>query len=152
MIMLEPGQDPIRQAITKEFFRIVTAESDAYELFVSPVTLEELRAGSHEKNRDAVSLLGSLEHTELPDNDEAESLARIYVASGVLAPKHQNDLRHIAYAVVARCDYVVTWNMKHLANHRTFSRVKAVNVAENYGTILLEPPTFFTKGETSDDE
>ena len=43
IIMVAPDQDPIRQAITKEFFRIVAENSDEYELFVSPVTIEELR-------------------------------------------------------------------------------------------------------------
>ena len=43
IIMMEPDQDPVRQAITKEFFRIVAKKPDEYELFVSPVTIEELR-------------------------------------------------------------------------------------------------------------
>lgn len=152
IIMVEPDQDSRRQAITKEFFRIVAERPDEYELFVSPVTLEELQAGTHEKNKMSVLFLGSLGHTELPDNDEAERLTRIYIANGVLPQKHLNDLRHIAYAAVSRCDYVVTWNMKHLANHQTFSRAKAVNADENYDTILLETPEFFTKGETSNNE
>ena len=151
LIMLEPDQDPIRQAITKEFFRIVAKRPDEYELFVSPVTIDELQAGEDAADKESLLFINSLPHTELEQNKEAESLAQIYVANSVLAKKHLNDLRHIAYAVVSRCDYIVTWNMKHLANHQTFSRVKSVNTTENYGTILLEPPTFFTKGETSDD-
>ena len=151
IIMIEPDQDPIRRAITQEFFRIVAENPGEYELFISPVTRDELQAGTHDKNKESVLFLGTLAHTELEHNKEAENLAKIYLAEDVLAKKHLNDLRHIAYAVVSRCDYVVTWNMRHLANHQTFSRVKAVNTAENYGTILLEPPTFFTKGETNDD-
>ena len=150
--MLEPDQDPIRQAITEEFFRIIVKRADEYELFVSPVTIDELQAGEDVADQESVLFLNSLPHTELEQNREAENLAQIYVANGVLAKKHLNDLRHVAYAVVSRCDYVVTWNMKHLANHQTFSKVKAVNTSENYGIILLEPPTFFTKGETSNEK
>jgi len=149
--MIESGQDPRRQSITKEFFRIVIENPDEYELFISPVAFGELQAGTHEKNKESISFLESLEYTELPENVEAERLARTYISKGVLQQKHLNDLRHVAYAVVARCDYVVTWNMRHLANHQTFSKVKIVNAIENYGTILLETPEFFTKGETGND-
>jgi len=152
IIMIEPDQDPRRKAITEEFFRIVAANPDEYELFASIVTADELNAGTHEKNKNSVLFLNTLEHTTLPQNREAESLAQLYISRGVLSQRHLNDLRHIAYAVVARCDYVVTWNMRHLANHQTFSRVKVVNADENYGAILLETPEFFTKGETDDDK
>ena len=39
IIMIEPDQDPIKRAITEEFFRIAADKSDEYELFISPVTL-----------------------------------------------------------------------------------------------------------------
>ena len=42
IIMMCPGQDPIRQAITKEFYRIVAEQSDEYELFLSRVTLRRI--------------------------------------------------------------------------------------------------------------
>ena len=40
--MVGPDQDPIRQAITNEFFRTVSERSDEYELCVSRVTIDEL--------------------------------------------------------------------------------------------------------------
>ena len=36
-MMVAPGQDPLRQAVTKEFFRIIAENPDEYELFLSPV-------------------------------------------------------------------------------------------------------------------
>ena len=42
IIMVAPDQDPIRRDITKEFFRIVAENSSEYELFISPVTVNEL--------------------------------------------------------------------------------------------------------------
>ena len=146
IIRVGDGESPIRQAITKEFFRVVGEKSDEYELFISPVTLEELRDGPPEKIEEAILFLKTLEHTELLADTVAENLARIYAIDGVLSQSHINDLRHVAFAVVSRGDYIITWNMKHLANEKTVSRVNMVNGRENYGKIFIATPEFFTGG------
>jgi predicted nucleic acid-binding protein len=143
IIRVSDNESPIRQAITKEFFRIVSEKSDDYELFLSPVTLEELeRTESDEKRLASAEFLKSIVHTKLPKNDEAEDLALVYVNEDVLSLNHLDDLRHVAYAVFSHCDYIITWNMRHLANEKTVSRVNAVNVAENYGKIYIATPEF----------
>jgi len=83
----------------------------------------------------------------LPPNDEAENLAWIYTIDGVLSQANIDDLRHVAYAVVARCDYVVSWNMRHLANDRTEMRVNQVNAKEKFANISIVTPEHFTKGD-----
>ena len=148
IIMVEPDQDPVRHAITNEFFRVVAERSDEYELFVSRMTIDELNnVKSNDKREFYASFLESINCTELPINDEAENLAWIYTIEDVLSQNHIDDLTHIAYAVVSRCDYVITWNMRHIANERTFSRVSAVNTIENYGKIYITTPEFFTGGK-----
>ena len=51
IIMVEPDQDPIRQAITNEFFRVVSERPDEYDLFVSHVTIDELNNADSEEKR-----------------------------------------------------------------------------------------------------
>jgi hypothetical protein len=144
--MVTPDQDPIRQAITKEFFRIVMENPDEYELFISPVATEELdRAKTEEKRKATGVFLETIRYMELPKNIEAEKLALIYTIDGVLSQANIDDLRHVAYAVVFRCDYVVSWNMTHLANDRTEMRVNCVNVNENYTKITIVTPEHFTR-------
>ena len=147
--MVTPDQDPIRQAITKEFFRVVVENPDVYELFLSPVTVAELdKAKTKEKQKANAAFLETFHYTELSKNSEAENLARIYSIDGVLSQAHLDDLRHVAYAVAARCDYVVSWNMRHLANDRTEMRVNRVNANENYAKITIVNPEHFTKGDS----
>ena len=147
-MMVAPGQDMLRQAITKEFFRIIAENPDEYELFLSPVTIDELENARKEEHRKSNAVfLETARYTELPPNDEAENLAWIYTIDGVLSQANINDLRHVAYAVVARCDYVVSWNMWHLANARTETRVNRVNADENYTKISITTPEHFTQGE-----
>jgi len=141
IIMIGPDQDPIRQAITREFFRIVAERADEYELFVSPMTIQEL------ENETSMSVLKTFDYTKLSQDTEAENLAWIYVQEEVLTQTHIADLMHVAYAVFSRCDYIITWNMKHLANERTVRRVNAVNATENYGKIYIATPEFFTGGQ-----
>ena len=148
IIMMEPEQDPIRQGITKEFFRIVAEKPDEYELFISPVTLEELdKTESEEKRKASDDFLKTIQYTGLPENAEAENLAWIYIIDDVMSEARLEDLRHVAYAVVARCDYIITWNMRHLAREQTVSRVNAVNAVENYGKIFITTPAFLTGGK-----
>ena len=147
IMMVAPDQDPIRQAITKEFFRVIAEHSDTYELFLSPVTMRELGDAKKEEHRKSnASFLESVRYTELPQNDEAENLAWIYTIDGVLSQANMDDLSHVAYAVVVRCDYIVTWNMRHLANAETEMRVQQVNAKENYAKISIVTPEHFTKG------
>jgi len=149
IIMIEPDQDPIKRAITEEFFRIAADKSDDYELFISPVTVRELsQTTSDEKRKASFDFLSTLEYTELPRNDDAENLARTYITDKVLSKRHILDLTHVAYAVVFRCDYIITWNMRNLANLRTMSRVNSVNASENYGKITIATPEFLT-GDTT---
>jgi len=149
IIMLGPDQDPIRRAITEDFFRIVSEKPDEYELLTSPMVVRELNnAKTEEKRKLSLSFLETIKHTELPQNDEAENLAWIYVIENVLTDRHINDLTHVAYAVVARCDYVVTWNMAHLANPKIVKRVNEVNAIEKYSHIIIETPAFFTGDPT----
>ena len=149
IMMLASGQDPRRQGITQEFFRLVMGNHDEYELFLSPVTIRELGdAKKDEQKKSNASFLDSVRYTELPQNDEAENLAWIYTIDGVLSQTNIDDLSHVAYAVVARCDYIVTWNMRHLANAETEMRVHQVNAKENYAKISIVTPEHFTKGGT----
>jgi len=148
IIMVEPDQDPIRRGITEEFFRIVAEKSDEYELFISRVTLDELDdTDSEEKRKSADDFVKTIAHTNVPHNDIAENLALIYVAEGVMSQNRIDDLRHVAYATISGCDYIITWNMRHLANERTVSRVNAVNAVENYGKVFITTPEFMTGGK-----
>jgi len=47
---------------------------------------------------------------------EAIALARALIDEGVLADKAVGDALHIAIATVHGMDYLLTWNLKHLAN------------------------------------
>ncbi len=141
---IDAPQESIRGRITKEFFRIVVENPEEYELVISPTTLEEIQESPEVKRALLVAFLDSISHTELPKNPEAENLAWIYVIEDVLSDNHIDDLKHVAYAVTARCDYIISWNMRHMVNPRTIARVNEVNVLENFSRIILATPLLIT--------
>ena len=136
--------DSERGATTREFFRIVKANADEYELVVSPMLLQEIDAAPTEKQQALLVILQSLDYIEMPEQDEANNLAKQYIAAGVLGKKHINDLTHVAYAVLARCDYIVSWNMKHIVRAKTMSGVQAFNRVNYFHSPNFVTPTAFT--------
>lgn len=141
--MLEPSQDAVRRVVTNEFCKCVANQPEQYETFISPVTESELADAPDEKEVFFASFLLSFPHTVLPENGEVRHLSTLYVTENVLSERHIDDLRHVAYAVLARCDYIVSWNMRHLVNPRTMSRVNDINALNRYPTIAIVTPSFF---------
>ena len=45
-----------------------------------------------------------------------------------LMPGAQGDALHLALASYHRCDFLVTWNCRHLANANKFGHIRRINV------------------------
>lgn len=139
---------PKVEEVTHAFFAHVKENVEEYVLLISPVTQFEVRNCPEPKRSLLYRLLAELDLTTLPDNDEAVRLAEQYVENGVLEARHHRDLTHIAYAVIARCDYIVSWNMKHFVNTRTIGGVQIVNTANHYWSPLIITPTVILGDKT----
>ena len=142
--MIDAPHVPDKEAITKAFFRMMVDQSDEYEVIISPVSLEEIHNAPATIQERHLVVLQSIRAGEVSQRNEAETLARLYVEADVLSDKHINDLRHVAYAVLARCDYIISWNMKHLVRVRTIDRVNLVNFENHYPMIQIVTPEFLT--------
>jgi hypothetical protein len=69
------------------------------------------------------------------------------LALGVLKQKNFNDCQHIATAIISGCDVIVSWNFKHIVNHKIIMGVKAVTALEGYDNLLIYAPSMLTEGE-----
>ncbi len=67
--------------------------------------------------------------------------------SGTLPPKARLDAVHVAVAAVNGMDYLLTWNLRHLANAALRGKIEAV--CRDAGTV---PPIICTPGRTHGDE
>jgi hypothetical protein len=60
---------------------------------------------------------------------------------GILTEKSIDDLRHVSLAVLAGCDYIISWNFKYLVNIRTIDRIQEINKILGYSELKIIHPT-----------
>ena len=92
-----------------------TRHRERFHLFMSETVLRECSTGHPDAVSHRLQLLAVAER--LSNNQEIiELTARLVEPSGPLPRKAEADATHIAFASVYGCDYLLTWNFKHIAN------------------------------------
>lgn len=77
-----------------------------------------------------------IQPTFAPLDRDASVLAEAYIDAGVLSPRHRNDCLHVAIATLSHCDFLISWNFRHLANVRRSTAFIAVNQLHGYNKEL----------------
>lgn len=109
-----PSRDVItlaRQELTRKWWNERRAN---FQLFTSEFVIEEAEEGDPEAAKRRLDALSEAEELEL--HDEVRPLARELVEGGPLPTKAALDALHIAVSATSGMDYLLTWNMKHIAN------------------------------------
>ena len=73
-------------------------------------------------------------------------LAAAYLAQGVVTPKYADDARHVGACTVARHDYLVSWNFRHLVNVQRSAGFNAVNLLQGWPPVRIVNPLEFIYG------
>ena len=124
---------PERTNATAKFFRTVPPAHDA---FVSEFVLSEIEATPDPVRRR--DLLASVEtFVVLPVSPEAERLAAEYLKYLKIP---EADALHIAIATIEGIDYLVTWNMEHMAKEKTRRIVDNQNFLTGSHRIFIVTP------------
>jgi transposase-like protein len=120
----------------------------AFDLLSSDAVVDELERGDHPVKEGALSLIEPLEL--LPIESEVVEVATAYIQHKLMPNDPLGDALHLALASYHKCDFLLTWNCRHLANANKFGHIKRIN------TILgLFVPTLVTPLELlggTDDE
>ncbi len=82
--------------------------------------------------------LANMERVEI--GEEAERLQVLYLKADVVGPTCANDALHVALAVVAHADMIVSWNFKHIVHFDKMRGFNAVNIREGYGRLEILSP------------
>lgn len=115
------------------------------------MTLEELDECPEPKQTILLGFLKQVDYELFEETMESIELTEKYFSLGVLKERSRDDLRHISLAVVAECDYIVSWNFKHFVNVNVINKVQAVNKLFGYGEIVIIPPSMLLEGDDIDD-
>jgi len=118
-----------------------------YEIFISDMVTNEVQQCQEPKRSQMLGKIRQIEFTLLHESNDVKELADEYVKGGVLKQKSYDDCLHIAYAVIHRCDAIVSWNFKHLVNFKTIDKVKIVNAINRYKEISIISPTMLVQEE-----
>jgi len=109
-----------------------------WELYISPVVLQEIERGDPEAARARVACVAGI--PVLPDSDEIGELANKLVAAGLVPPKVLDDALHIASAAVHGMDRLITWNQKHIFNPLRIEAIyAAIRQSNRIPPVLLRP-------------
>ncbi len=125
-----------------EFFK-----KGQYEVYISDVVVYEIKKCSMEKREILLDYLDQIVYNIIETDENTVSLAEKFIDFGVLKRKSYDDCRHIAAAVLAGCDIIISWNFKHIVNVKTIQGVKAVTTYEGYKDLMIYPPSALLREE-----
>jgi len=111
-----------RRKLTREWWE---KEAHRYDLVTSEATLNELRSGSYPGQQEAIGLVQNLPLLEV--GEEAQRIAELYIRHHVMPDEDAGDAAHLALASIHEVDYLLTWNLRHLANPNKVEHITVIN-------------------------
>jgi hypothetical protein len=109
-----------------------------FELFSSIAVIEELQNGEYFKKDDCLSLMANIQL--LPIESEIAEITDAYIKHKIMPNNPVGDALHLAITSYYKCDYLLTWNCKHIANANKFQHIRQINVLLGLFTPNLITP------------
>src|SRR5262245_47172152 len=110
----------------------------AYQLVTSVAVLDELQAGTF-PNKDLVLALLT-EVPFVPIESTIIEIVETYIQRMVMPRDPTGDALHLALASYHKCDFLLTWNVRNLANANKFAYIRHVNTLLGLFTPTLVTP------------
>jgi len=118
----------------------------AYEPVTSAITLGEVRAAPPPKARLMEPMIAEMRM--LGDHSRLIEVARAYRENRLLPHDSIADALHLALASVHEVDYLLTWNIRHLANANKTRHLHVLNARLRLATPIITTPDLLVPGET----
>lgn len=133
-----------RQQWTREWW---DNYSNEYLLVTSVAVLDELERGDYTAKNDATQLVSGV---PLVAVEEAVSdIVQAYIRHKVMPDDPVGDALHLALASYHKCEFLLTWNCRHLANANKFGHIRRVNTLLGLYVPLLVTPLELLGGKES---
>ena len=121
-----------------------------YLAYTSRSVIEELGRAPVVKRDEMINFITEYSIPILEYNDEAERLADIYVAEGVIPIKYRMDGLHIAIAAVNDLDMIISMNFQHIVKRKTIKMTANINTLNGYHAIEIYSPMEVVENETDE--
>ncbi len=125
-------------------------KNKVYEVYISDIVIREISGCNEEKLKILLDYLDQIDYNIIETTEDTVELAGKFIDFGILKQKSFDDCQHIAAAILAGCDIIISWNFKHIVNVKTIRGVKIITTLEGYKDLLIYPPSVLIESE--DDE
>lgn len=140
---------------TEDQKRVDTAQSliklikdKSCEGFISYLTLDEILKAPHDIKEKLKNIIAEGEFKILEEVEECVVLADAYVNDEIIPKKYRNDARHIAIGIYHECDFIVSWNYRHMVNITVRRLINSVNLKMGYKAVeIISPEEVIGYGE-----
>lgn len=112
----------IRKQWTQEWW---ARADDRYQIVTSAAVLGELNRGNFPNKNEAIQLISQL--PLLPIEPAITAIVQTYIKHKLMPADPGGDALHLAVASYYKCDFLLTWNCRHLANANKFGHVRRLN-------------------------
>jgi predicted nucleic acid-binding protein len=109
-----------------------------YLLVTSEAVIDELQAGTFPNKDQALALLADVRL--VPVEPAIIEIVETYIQRMVMPRDPTGDALHLALASYHKCDFLLTWNVQHLANANKFAHIRRVNALLGVFTPALVTP------------
>ena len=109
-----------------------------YEVVVSEGVINELNHENYPFSQEAIDLVEKIQHVDIVN--EVNDIIKIYITRKLMPQDVLGDALHLALASYHKCDYLLTWNCKHLANPNKFKHMRIVNTSLGLYTPEITTP------------
>lgn len=95
-----------------------------------------------------MKLIADIDPVQLSTSPDADRLAAEFVRLGAVPPSKPDDASHVAYALLAQADVLITWNFKHIANVRRAEKFNAIAALSGIRKrLIIATPTEVLYGD-----
>jgi hypothetical protein len=111
-----------RKTVSRDWWR---EQLRRYDVWTSDAVLFELADGDWPGKADAITLVDSLPRLEI--DADVMAVAGRYIAERLVPADLSGDAVHLAAASVHEMDFLLTWNIRHLANPNKMEHLTVIN-------------------------
>ena len=113
-------------------------QREHYHLVTSIAVIEELERGDYSNKEKILNLVADIPLLSI--STEIHDIVETYIKRKLMPADILGDALHLAIASFHGCDFLLTWNCKHLANANKFSHIRRLNALLGlYVPALITP-------------
>lgn len=139
-VALETNRD--HSKITNEFLNSFFLNKDC-TFIISELVETEVSAAYDLRKQELLRLLNKFKPEIVLLNNQAIYLANKYIQQNLIPKKFTDDAIHIAIASVYHCNFLASWNFKHIVRAKVIQGVHIINLNEGYGLLEIVSPEQF---------